>query len=397
MKSADVVVIGAGVSGTSIAFRLAQQGRKVMVVDRGGPGSGASGACDKAIFLQSKRPGVHMELALVSRRMYDSLEAELDAEIEFQNDGGMVVIENERHSEFMAAFVEKQRLAGIAVSLMEGDEARSRQPLLAPHVIGATFSPDDAEVNPLALNAALFRAAARLGAVMQTHTEVTAINQKGGRITSVDTTNGRILTDLVINAAGPYAARIGALAGVNVPVRPRQGTILISEPIAPAVHGSLVCSQYIAAKHLTEVDSDSAAPPFGIGLSLGQTKSGNLLIGGSREFAGFNKIPNQEVVPEIARHAARIVPSIASVRIIRSMTGFRPYTGDGLPIIDYAPEVEGYVIAAGHEGDGLALAPITGQLVSDLLAGQGPTHHFLKSLSVGRLTQGAVPSGVAPA
>lgn len=389
MKSADVVVIGAGVSGTSIAFRLAQQGRKVIVVERGGPGSGASGACDKAIFLQSKRPGVHMELALVSRRMYDSLGAELDADIEFQNDGGMVAIENERHHEFMLAFVEQQRRAGITVSLLDGDEARSRQPLLAPHIIGASFSPDDAEVNPLALNAALFRAAARHGAAIQTHSEVTAINHEGGRVTSVDTTKGRILTELVINAAGPYAAHIGDLAGVNVPVQPRRGTILISEPIAPVIHGSLVCSQYIAAKHLTEVDSCVPVPPFGIGLSLGQTKSGNLLIGGSREFAGFNKIPGPEVVPEIARHAARIAPAIASVRIIRSMTGFRPYTGDGLPIIDYAPGLEGYVIAAGHEGDGLALAPITGQLVSDLIAGSGPTHHFLDALRVGRLTSAA--------
>lgn len=393
MKSADVVVIGAGVSGTSIAFRLAQQGRSVIIVERGAPGSGASGACDKAIFLQSKRPGVHMELALVSRQMYDSLGAELDADIEFQNDGGMVVIENERHHEFMLAFVEKQRRAGITVSLIDGDEARSRQPLLAPHIIGASFSPDDAEVNPLALNAALFRAAARHGAVIQTHCEVTAINHEGGRVTSVDTSKGRILTELVINAAGPYAAHIGDLAGVNVPVQPRRGTILISEPIAAVVHGSLVCSQYIAAKHLTEVDSTVPVPPFGIGLSLGQTKSGNLLIGGSREFAGFNKIPSPEVVPEIARHTARIAPAIASVRIIRSMTGFRPYTGDGLPIIDYAPALEGYVIAAGHEGDGLALAPVTGQLVSDLLAGSGPTHHFLEALSVGRLT--SVPSTVS--
>lgn len=385
MKTADAVVIGAGVSGSSIAFRLAQQGLKVVIVDKNGPGSGASGSCDKAIFMQSKRPGLHMELALASRRMYDTLEAELEQSVEFESDGGMVVIETPRHMEFMKAFIEKQRKAGISVSLIDGDAAREAQPFLAPHILGASFSPDDADVNPLALNAAFFRAAKRHGAVHQTHSEVIAVHTERGKVTSVDTTRGSISTGLVINAAGPFAKKVGALSNIHVPVQPRRGTILISEAVSKKVTGCILDAQYIASKHLSSDNDD--APPYGVGFSLGQTVSGNLLIGGSREFSGFDKRTNQDVIATIAGHAARIAPELASTRIIRTMTGFRPYTGDGLPIIDRAPEVDGYIIAAGHEGDGLALAPLTGQLVVDLLKGSGPTHHFLSGLRVDRFAQ----------
>jgi glycine/D-amino acid oxidase-like deaminating enzyme len=392
MKTADAVVIGAGVSGSSIAFRLAQQGLKVVIVDKNGPGSGASGSCDKAIFMQSKRPGLHMELAMASRRMYDTLEAELEQSVEFESDGGMVVIETPRHMEFMKDFIEKQRKAGISVSLIDGDAAREAQPFLAPHILGASFSPDDADVNPLALNAAFFRAAKRNGAVHLTHSEVTAVRTERGKVTSVETTRGSISTELVINAAGPYAKSVGALSNIDIPVQPRRGTILISESIPKKVTGCILDAQYIASKHLRSDNDD--APPYGVGFSLGQTVSGNLLIGGSREFAGFDKRPNQDVIATIAAHAARIAPELATTRIIRTMTGFRPYTGDGLPIIDRAPEVDGYIIAAGHEGDGLALAPLTGQLVVDLIKGSGPTHHFLSGLRVDRF---AAPKQDAPA
>ncbi|MBT8163660.1 MULTISPECIES: FAD-binding oxidoreductase [Arthrobacter] len=382
MKTADAVVIGAGVSGSSIAFRLAQLGLKVVIVDKNGPGSGASGACDKAIFMQSKRPGLHMELAMASRRMYNTLESELEQSVEFESDGGMVVIETPRHMEFMKDFIEKQRNAGISVSLIDGDAAREAQPFLAPHILGASFSPDDADVNPLALNTAFFRAARRHGSVLQTHSEVIAVNTERGKVTSVDTTRGSISTELVINAAGPFAKSVGALSNIDIPVQPRRGTILISESVPKKVRGCVLDAQYIASKHLRSDNDD--APPYGVGFSLGQTVSGNLLIGGSREFAGFDKGNTQDVIATIARHAARIAPELASTRIIRTMTGFRPYTGDGLPIIDWAPETDGYIIAAGHEGDGLALAPLTGQLVADLLKGDGPTHHFLCGLTLGR-------------
>lgn len=382
--TADVVVIGAGVIGASIAWRLSQTGMSVHVIDAAAPGAGASGSCDKAIYLQSKRPGLHMRLAVASRAMYSSLEGELGTDIEFNAGGGMVAIETDLQLEFMRRFIIEQKAAGIRVELLDGDRARAHQPALSPHVLGASYSPDDAEVNPLALNAGLIDAAVRSGARVDRHREFLGIKQPQGRVETVETSTGPITTRCVINAAGPFAGRVGERAGVGTPVTPRRGTILISEACPPLVRGNLLCAQYVAAKHLSDMPGAEAAPPYGIGLSLGQTESGTLLIGGSREFAGFDKRVPRDVLEQIARHAARIMPALGRVRIIRAMTGFRPYTGDGLPIIEADAELEGWVTAAGHEGDGIALAPITGVLVKDLITGGDSTSEFLPHLTGSR-------------
>lgn len=378
--TSDVVIIGAGVSGASIAHQLSRHGYAVTVIDRGGPGSGASGACDQAIFLQSKRPGLHLELARASRRMYDTLSAELDADIEFTTDGGMVAIEDEAQWEFMSGFVEQQRQGGIAVELINGTDARAAQPSLAEHVVGATTSPLDAEVNPLLLNAALLAAAQRAGARVLRGTEMFSVLARDGRVCGIRSTAGDLWADTVINAAGPFAGVVGERAGIATPITPRRGTILITEPIPQLLNGILLCAQYVAAKHLYAVAADP--PPYGVGLSLGQTAAGNLLIGGSREFAEFARDVPGAVITAIARHATRIVPALGRVRMLRAMTGFRPSTGDGLPIISETRP--GWITAAGHEGDGIALAPVTGQLVLDLLRGEGPTQHFLPGLSGAR-------------
>lgn len=383
MKTADAVVIGGGVIGTSIAYRLAQQGRRTILVEKGAIGAATSGSCDKAVFLQSKKPGFHLELAKASREVYENLEDELKISFEFQKCGGMIVIETPAQLEFMQEFVRKQQQAGIPIDLLDRQEALDRQPNLSPDIMGATWGSEDAEVNPLLLSYAFAKASRTLGAEIMNHTEVTGIKVQGGQVCGVQTSRGEIATETVINAAGPFASEIGKLTDTEVPIKPRRGVILITEKIAPFLIGNVLCAQYITAKHLQKdgVPSDN---PFGIGLSLGQTESGNLLIGGSREFQGFDRNLQPEILSAIASHASRIFPALGKIRIIRSMVGFRPYTGDGLPIIDEAPGVKGLIIAAGHEGDGIALAPITGHLVANLLEGTGPYVHLLENLKLNR-------------
>lgn len=389
MTHSDVVVIGAGVIGASIAFRLTRAGYSVTIIDRGVPGAGASGSCDQAIFLQSKRPGLHMRLALESRGMFDSLADELGANLDFRPDGGMVVIENEAQWEFMSGFVPRQREAGIDITLLPAEEARQLEPRLSPHIRGAAVSPDDAEVNPLLLNTAFLDAAQRGGARVLRNTEMlSTIENDDGVVRGVRTSSGPLQAGLVVNAAGPHAAAVGQRAGVQTPVRPRRGVILITEPVPRFINGILLCAQYVAAKHLQHTAGE--IPPHGIGLSLGQTAGGSLLIGGSREFAGFSRQVDSSLITQIAKHSSRILPDLGKLRLVRVMTGFRPYTGDGLPIIEESRP--GWITAAGHEGDGIALAPITGQLVLDLIRGEGPGYHYLPALSSDRPSLGSPES-----
>ncbi|WP_449277504.1 NAD(P)/FAD-dependent oxidoreductase [Leucobacter sp. GX24907] len=377
MASSDIVVIGAGVIGASIAYRLSEAGYSVTVLDKDAPGSGASGACDQAIFLQSKQAGLPMRLALESRRMFGFLEDELDSPLEFSADGGMVAIENEQQLQFMTSFSEQQRRSGFHIELLDYRTTHEAQPHLAEEVLGVTYSPLDAEVNPLLLNAGFLKAAGRHGARVVRRAEVRSVIESGERVTGVNTDQGAFHADLVINAAGPHAGLVSELAGVSTPITPRRGTILITEPVPRQINGVLLSAQYVAAKHFRTEPGDSI--PFGVGLSLGQSASGNLLVGGSREFVGFSRDVSAAVIRTIARHAVGIVPALKNYRVIRTMKGFRPYTGDGLPIIGVSKP--GWITAAGHEGDGIALAPITGVLVRDLVTGSNATEDYLPHLA----------------
>jgi len=382
VEKAEAVVIGGGVIGTSVAYRLAQQGRKTILVEKGSMASGASGACDKAVFLQSKKPGFHMELAKASMEIYENLRAELEIPFEFQQDGGMIVIQDEEHRSMIDDLVKRQQKEGVPVDLLNGDEARKWQPELASDVTGATWSEKDAEVNPLLLTHAFRQAAARHGAIIRTNTEVTDIETEHGSVSGVITNNGKIAADVVVNAAGAHAGEIGRMVGIDIPVVPRKGVILITEKVPRMIRGNVLCTQYIFLKHSkTEAGNDKPQ----IGLSLGQTHSGNLLVGGSREFAGYDRTTNPDVVTGIAAHAVRLFPFLKHVRIIRTMVGFRPYTGDGLPIIDEAPEAKGFYTVAGHEGDGIALAPVTGRIAADLIENSGSYLTFATELGMERL------------
>lgn len=380
METADVVIIGGGMIGTSIAFQLGHLFKKVVVLESGELGGQTSASCDKAIFLQSKKPGFPIKLARESRKMFSHLEEDLGMSIEFKPSGGMIIIESEEHLPFMEEFTEKQRDAGIDIDILDNKEVLERQPCLSPDVIGATFCREDAEVNPMYLSQAFAHGAEQQHVDIRTYTKVTQIFTEKNKVTGVETTKGTILTDLVINAAGPFATNVAKMANVELPIKPRRGAILITDRQPPILKGSMLCSQYIAAKHVIS-DTDKT-PPFGVGLSLGQTTSGNILIGGSREFVGFNKMVPSEVFAAIAKHAEKIAPYLADVKIIRTMAGFRPFTGDGLPIIDEAPNVQGFMIAAGHEGDGIALSPITGRLVADFI--EGKNNEFLPPLRLDR-------------
>lgn len=374
MEKADVIVVGSGVIGTSTAYRLVTRGLDVLLLDRNGVAAGTSGACDQAILLQSKKPGRHLELARASAQLYKSLEEELQTDLEYACHGGMVIIETKEQLEVMTGFVQQQQQAGLSVRLISGDEARERQPGLASHIVGATWGEEDAQVNPALLAFGFARAARRAGVRLRFGVEVTGLLTEGNRVGGVTTSAGPMYSQWVVLAAGPHTPQLAATVGRKLPIRPRRGQIIITEPVRPLIVGDLNCARYIASKLDPTLGADSNDPSYrlGVGLSLGQTASGNLLIGGSREFVGFDRSTSTEALCAIVQHAVRIMPLLAGVRVIRAMAGLRPHTPDSLPIIGPDRERTGLMIAAGHEGDGIALSPITGMMVADLITG-GPT------------------------
>jgi glycine/D-amino acid oxidase-like deaminating enzyme len=178
----------------------------------------------------------------------------------------------------------------------------------------------------------------------------------------VRTDKGEIQTGTVVNAGGVYAAQIGALAGLNVPIKPRRGQLVVTEAAGTLIRRCMLSAQYIAAKF----NPDLARK--GGGVSIEPTARGNFVLGSTREFVGFDKRVTLAGIDHIARKVSSILPALKKIKIIRVFAGLRPYTPDGRPILGPVAGLDGFVMAAGHEGDGIALAPITGEIIAELIA-----------------------------
>lgn len=370
-RTAEVLVIGGGIVGSCTAYYLARRGVHVVLVDAKDIASGTSGSCDRAVMMQSKKPGPVLQMALASARLYEHLSDELDTDIEYDRHGGMILIESEAEYEEIRSILPQQRAAGIDVELLDRDAAIAHQPAVSPHILGATYWDGDGEANPLEVCFAMVRAARRHGAEVLVSTEVLGFLTKGNRVVGVQTSAGDIRAEQTVLSAGVWSPMLGRMLALDIPIIPRKGHILVTERLPHLIHGEILSGSYIIKKHsLSTEASPDGAKDYGVGLVLGQTRSGNLLIGGSREFAGYDVTTSRSVLREIAQTAVRLFPVLAGVALIRAFAGLRPFTPDGRPILGAVPERPGLYLAAGHEGDGIALGPITGQIMADVVTGQ---------------------------
>jgi glycine/D-amino acid oxidase-like deaminating enzyme len=315
------------------------------------------------VFLLSKKPGLHLKLALESRRRFDRLAEEMGGGVEFRASGGMCLVESEAELDAMRCVVEEQRRSGLEVELIDGTEARRREPCLSERVVAATASALDAQVNPYLLTFALLSAAKSAGARVRTGEAVRSVAVRSHKIQAVRTDSQAIATETLINAAGVSAPDIGRMVGLAIPISPRRGQILVTASIPPLVRRCLISAQYVAVKFAPEL-----AAAGDMGFSVEQAASGNILIGSTREFVGFDRRTTFEGIAAIAGRIVQVIPGLRRVPVIRTFSGLRPYTPDGLPILGRVAGVEGFIMAAGHEGDGIALSAVTGELIADLVA-----------------------------
>ena len=364
-----IVIIGGGVIGTSIAYHLAKSGAThVTLVEAGDLASGSSGACDGLVFMQSKKPGIHLQLAMASVERFAALQEELPVNIEFSRTGGLVVIETEAEYRAMEKFVAKQQAIGLDVRLLDQEQLMEKEPCLSRELLGASYSSLDAQVNPINLTLGFGLAANKLQVTILNHTKVLDILTTGNRVTGVATTGGKLDADIVVNAGGSMAGKIAEMVDMQIPVQPRRGQIVVTSGGADQkriLNHCLLSAKYIAAKYDPEI-----AAQAGQGVSMEQTDNGNLLLGSTREFVGFDKETTFDGIQGIITQTTSILPALKHMHVIRTFAGLRPYSPDGLPVLGRSGCLEGLVTAAGHEGDGIALAPITGELMAKMILGQ---------------------------
>ncbi|MCS0599695.1 FAD-binding oxidoreductase [Streptomyces sp. LP11] len=359
----DVVVVGAGMVGAACAWYAARASLDVRVVDRGPVAGGTTGAGEGNLLVSDKGPGPELELALLSARLWAELADGLGAAVEYEPKGGLVIASTPAALSALTRFAAGQRAAGVTADPVGPDELRSLEPYLIPGVAGGVRYPQDAQVMPALAAAHLLRAS---GARVHTGRTVTGVlRAPDGTVRGVRTDHGDLHAPAVVNAAGTWGGDLAALARVRLPVLPRRGFVLVTEPLPRRVRHKVYAADYVA-----DVASDSAAlrsSPVVEG-----TAAGPVLIGATRERVGFDRSLSLPAVRALARGAIGLFPFLAGVRALRTYAGFRPYLPDHLPAIGPDPRAPGLFHACGHEGAGIGLATGTGRLIAQALTGKAP-------------------------
>jgi D-hydroxyproline dehydrogenase subunit beta len=360
--TADVVVIGAGAVGAACAYFMARAGLAVHLVERGAIASGTSSACEGNLLVSDKEAGPELDLALYSRSVWNHDLAEHGRKWEFEAKGGLVVVASEQGAESLSALASRQGAAGIEVDEVAGADLQRYEPHLSPALAAGAFYPQDAQVQPMLLVAHLLWMARELGAIVQTQTPVTGLLRDGDRVTGVKTSIGPVAAAAVVNAAGPWAQSVARLAGVELPVLPRRGFVLVTEPLSQIVRHKVYAGEYVAG--VLSPDAGLQTSPV-----VESTPSGTVLIGSSRERVGFDRRVSLPVLTSLARNAVALFPMLRSVKAVRSYLGFRPYCPDHLPVIGEDRRAPGLWHAGGHEGAGIGLSVGTAKLLTQALSG----------------------------
>ncbi|MDT0396723.1 MULTISPECIES: FAD-binding oxidoreductase [Streptomyces] len=359
----DVVVVGAGMTGAACALYAARAGLDVTVVDRGPVAGGTTGAGEGNLLVSDKEPGPELRLALLSLRLWADLAQELGREVEYEPKGGLVVAANPETLDALGTFADAQRAAGVTADPVPAGRLHDLEPLLAPGLAGGVHYPQDAQVMPALAAAHLLRAS---GARLLAGREVTRVlHTPEGTVRGVRTDRGDLHAPAVVNAAGTWGGELAARAGVSLPVLPRRGFVLVTEPLPPRIRHKVYAADYVA-----DVASDSAA--LQTSPVVEGTAAGPVLIGASRERVGFDRSLSLPAVRALAAGATRLFPFLSGVRAVRTYAGFRPYLPDHLPAIGPDPRMPGLFHACGHEGAGIGLAPGTGLLIAQALTGHPP-------------------------
>lgn len=379
--STDVLIIGGGIVGAATAYHLSRRGAKVILLESDRLASGATGRNLGYIWLHTRRKGPELDLAMVTRNELEGLPEELGADFGLRTRGGLIYYKTEAQGVVMREFVEARIADGVPMQLLDGDQAREIAPILPDTVLGASYCPIDAQVDPRRYVRAFAAAAQRHGARVVEGASARAFETDGGRITRVLTDIGPISAGKVVLAAGAWSPTFAAQLGLDLQIRAMRLQVVQTEPMPPRLdvllYGPAAVKQYAIFQELPsfrpEPFETELEERLGLALleSACQTADGSYLLGIAMDFIGFDWQPDLAGVSLVGEGLAAAIPEFAGARFARAWAGILPLTADSLPIIGPAPGFDDLIIASGHVF-GNAAGPTTGKLVADLVCGTEP-------------------------
>ena len=370
-KSYEVAIIGGGIVGCAIAYYVAKAGIECILIEKNDIASGTSSRCDGNITIVDKDPGFDSLMSLVSQELTIDLHKELSIPFEYRASGSILVCDNEEEMEAAKEWVKTQNEAGLKFNVLDPKDIQNESPFFADDIPGGLECETDSLINPYLFCYSLIDKAKEYGLVVKTEAEVTNLRKDADF--TIETTSGNVIAQKVVNAAGVWAPFIGEMVNIDIPIVPRKGHILVGSRQQPVMLRNVMEFGYLMNKFGRKRIADERTAEHGVALVLEPTESQNFLVGSSRQFVGYDSSIDIQVVQTIAKRALRFFPKMNDFKIIRSYTGFRPFTEDHLPIVSEVDQLPGFYIAAGHEGDGISLATVTGKLVEELITDKAET------------------------
>jgi glycine oxidase len=347
----DVIIVGAGIVGCSLAFELAKAGLQVCVLDKGGIGEESSAAAAGMLSGQhgvtnfGARYQLHVEARELHARLADELRELTGIDVGFCRWGILELLFTPGEVRAADRCYTLQTQAGLRVERLTREEALALEPAINPDIQGAIRYVDEAHVHNGRLTIALGEAGRRAGAELRSGEAATALIRQGERIIGVRTPSETLQTETVVVANGAWSADLVRPLGLMLPVKPVRGQMLAVRTVPRAVH------QVIYGRHMYVVPRPE----------------GETLIGATVEDVGFRKEVTLEGLEELIQAGRRVAPGIMGQSVLRTWAGLRPGSPDGLPLVGSVDGLSGLILAVGHYRNGILLGPMTGVLVKQLL------------------------------
>jgi sarcosine oxidase subunit beta len=338
-KVNDVIVIGSGIIGLSVAFHLAKKGIKTIILEKDTSESGASVSCPGEINLQSKVPNFYLALSIASVNYYPEFISQLDVDPEFRQPGGITVLETEKeYNNKLSLIKEQEGVNGYKIEVLNTKDALNLEPSFSPHIKGLAFCPLEGSINPFLLILGIKEALKKMGAKTKNNNIVLNIKKLNDSFI-VSTSQGVYLSKYIVNCAGLGANQIGNMLNIDIPIYSSRGQLMVTERW-PKIFNHYVCT-------------------------LNQTKTGNIVIGMTDEINVNSKKVTCSGLEEMAKRAVRIVPILRNVHIIRTWAGIRVKPLDQSPIFGSCEKVQNFFVIVSHSG--FVLGPILGKLMAELI------------------------------
>ena len=357
-RTADVIVIGAGIVGAACAAALARRGLRVLVLEARDAAGGTTGAGMGHLVVMDDS-AAQLALTAWSQRLWWTLAPELPPSVEMERCGTLWIAEDDAQLQQVRSKQALYASAGVEAHVLDAQALAEAEPHLRRGLAGALLVPSDGVLYQPVATLALLDAARSYGAVVREGVRVASIGPR-----SVRTGEGVLQADAIVNAAGADAVRLVPA----LPILPRKGHLVVTDRHPRLCSHQLVEVGYLHSAHAASGDS--------VAFNVQPRATGQVLIGSSRQMAGWEPAVDHDIVRRMVARARAFMPVLDVVSIIRIWTGFRPATPDGLPLIgpwaSDDPALEGLWIAAGHEGLGIVTALGTAELLADRMIGRTP-------------------------